>query len=350
MGVGNLPGARADSHTSVSAFEVQLGADTDNHPDFKLFDDLNYDTIAQEFLVFRHSADELISTGPLSKEAILSAISSADPQMLAISTIPSTWTNISKVDKDNEIRPAGSRVVTALSLKAHSDLWTWFTEQVTNPVFHLLETPIASRHDPKVQAQMPNEWIYPLFQKVEILLLLNKDINLVAADFFKGLDAPNYTTPYRNGSKILSHVENAVSAWLRFYPRPGMSLTTSRAIATFVSVASTAFGNSDFLYLSYVQDRVKTLAASLTVQKVALTKIPWGRLADELNHHPLANPNSNEYNAARRFKELTLLVSGLSGLDHISPDIAERYNTAVGTGGAAGVAIFADFGVLPCPM
>ena len=339
-----------DNCTSVIVFEVQLGADTDNHPDFKIFDDLNYVTIAQEFHVFRHSADELISNGPLSKEAILSAISSADPQMFAISMIPSTWTNISKVDEDNEIRPAGSRVVTALSLKAHSDLWVWFSVHVTNPILRLLVIPIASRQDPEVQAQMPNEWIYPLFQKVEILLLLRKDINLVAADFFEGIDAPDYTTPYRTGSKILSHVESAVSAWLRFYPRPGMSLTTSRAVATFISVASTAFGSSDFLYLSYVQDRVKTLAASLTTQKVALTKIPWGRLAEELNKHPLANPNSNKSIAVSRFRELMLLVSGLSGPDSISPYIAECYNTAVETGGDAGVAIFANFGVLPRPM
>jgi hypothetical protein len=350
MGVGILLGARADSHTSVSAFEARLGADTDNNPDFKLFDDLNYDTIAQECLAFRHSTNEFISNGPLSNEAISRTISSADPQVLASSTIPSIWTNISKVDNDNETRHAGSRVVTALSLKAHSDLWMWFSEQVTNPVSHLLETPIVSRHDPNVQPHLPNEWISPLFQKVEIQLLLKNDINLVAADYFKDLDAPNYTAPYNQTSKTLFHVESAVLAWLRFHPRPGMMLTTSRAIATFVSVASAAFGNSDFLYLSYVQDRVKTLAASLTAQKIPLTKIPWGRLADELNNHPLANPNSDESNAVRMFKELTLLVSGFSKLDYISPDIAEHYSAAVEMGGDAGVAMVADFTLLPCPM
>lgn len=129
-----------------------------------------------------------------------------------------------------------------------------------------------------------------------------------------------------------------------------MSLTTSRAVATFISTASTAFGSTDFLYLSYVQDRVKTLRASLTDQKILLRKIPWDRFAKKLEGHALGNPSSGESIAVKRLKEMLLAVSGLPDSIPIPREMAAQYKIAVEMGGDKGIAAFADFAALPLPM
>lgn len=295
--------------------------------------DLNYNTIAREVHQLQGSVDSLTRNGLSSDETILSAIASTDPDQLEVSKIPSTWANLAKVDNDIEIRPAGARVLTALSLKAHSDMWAWFSRHVTEPILYLLEIPIERQQHRSVQARMPNSWIFRLFQRVQLSLMVHADIKLLAAEFFKGLDAPDYTCPYGRESRALFHIEAAVSSWLSFHPRPGMSLITSRAVATFISAASTAFKSADFLYLSHIQDGVKHLRASLTNERIPLTRIPWGRLTEELKEHPLASPNSNEAIAVKRLRNVLWAVSGLPTSDPSLTKMAEQYREATKMGG-----------------
>lgn len=129
-----------------------------------------------------------------------------------------------------------------------------------------------------------------------------------------------------------------------------MTLTTSRVVAKFVSVISMVFASTDFLYLSHVQDCVRTLQASLTVQKIGLKKIPRERFAKELSAHPLANGSSSESTTARGLKDLLLVVSGLSHLDSIPHETVAHYQTAVEMRGEMGVAIFTDSATLSLPM
>lgn len=230
-------------------------------------------------------------------------------------------------------------------------MWAWFSCNVTEPVLFFLDNPLLSLWKEKGLYKMPNEWIFNIFFTVNCQRLCNFDIHLKAADYFPGLDAPDYRYSSHVGLKVLPHVEAVIIMWLQFRSRPGMCLETSRAVATFVSIASTAFASTDFLYLSCIQSRINKLRSCLTVQTVPLAEIPWGRLAKELGAHPLANPDSNDSKAASKLKDLLVTVSGLSGPDHIIPqEMAKKYKAAVGMGGDEGVALFSDCATLPCPM
>ena len=325
-----------------------LEADVDHFLGFPILENLNYLTIAQELYKFRDAVDSRISNGFLLNKDILQTMASTNPSKLELSQIPATWGHLSKIDQDVELRPVESRIFTALSLKAHSDIWTWFSWNVTEPVLLLLKVSIQSHNDESLQTQMPNPWIFRLFQKVQVLILLHKDINLTATDFFEDLEAPPYTSTYGIESKILTHIESAVSLWLQFRPRPGMSLTASRAVASFIQITSTVFRGTDFLYLSFIQERIKTLRANLTNCKIDLAKIPWGQLVKALEVHPLADPHSKESISVRKLKELLWAVSGLP--NPIFHDVTTQYKIAVELGGSKGVAAFVRFATLPYPM
>jgi hypothetical protein len=132
-----------------------------------------------------------------------------------------------------------------------------------------------------------------------------------------------------------------------------MTLSTSRAIATFVSIARQAFNNSDFLYLNYIQHTIKTLRSSLVGRNTPLTNHIWNGLAEQLPNHPLAIPTSHEAHTLTFLKKLLWSISSLP-LPHDSTDMSIEYKKAVEIGGEAGVKLFAPFlfqeyALLPCP-
>ena len=235
------------------------------------------------------------------------------------------------------MRTTSSRVLTALILTAHSNMWDWFSHHVTQPVLYLQDVPIASRLNPDVQARLPNNWILCLYQTIHIATLVRPTtLHLVASKFIEGLVANDYVSPIRQTgktSRVLHHAEAAVCLWLRFIPIPGSSFSTSRAIATFISVASTTFKNTNFLYLQYIQDRIKTLRASLTDERVHVTKIPWEKLSQELERHPFANPTSVEAIALGGLKKLLWKVSGLPIPNPTHPEMAPLDRRTVEVGG-----------------
>jgi hypothetical protein len=278
-----------------------------------------------------------ISHGTPSDKAILGSLTPIHPDKLEVSMIPSTWQTLTKIDANIEIRPADARILTALSLGSHSDMWTWFNNQVTNPTRYLAAIPISSFVGRQLP-EMPNEWIFPLFRSIQTLLLVGSSIVLKAKTFFPELDAQDYaSTPGGSltASRILHHVEAAVALWLQFCPRPGMSLSTSRAVATFTSIAREAFSSSSFLYLNHIQNSIKKLRSFLTEEKTPLTKVPWERLAEELKNHPLAHPNSNEALAVEGLKELLWAISSLPH-PH-STNTSVYYKKAIEIGGDAGI-------------
>jgi hypothetical protein len=131
-------------------------------------------------------------TGPLVDDGTLTTITSTNPGLLDISKIPSTWVVLAAVGNDTEARTASSQLLTALILIAHSNMWDWFSQHVTEPIHHLLQVPITSHNDPNVQEKMPNNWIFPPFRKIQLTLLLRSDVNLVTSNFIEGLDAPDH--------------------------------------------------------------------------------------------------------------------------------------------------------------
>lgn len=309
-------------------------------------DNLNYNVIALELHALQGSVDSVISNGSISDKAALDMIASVQLGDLEISEIPSAWKSLTKVDNDIEIRPAGAHVLTALSLKSHADMWAWFSHHVTKPTHYLVTVSIPSQDHDNVQKQMPNVWIFPLFWAVQLLLLSNSPIDLKAANYLEGLEAPDYKAPSERGfpgpPRIIYHVEAAVSLWLQFRARPGMSLATSRVVATFISLMSMAFKSINFLYLSHIQNSIKTFRASLTEEKIILTKVPWESLAKDLKNHPLADPSSHESIAVNNLKNLLWAISGFPSPDPTPTKMSIQYKTAVEIGGDAGVKHFSD--------
>jgi len=306
--------------------------------------------IAGELHTLQQSANTVIFNGALSDDAILTGIASALPDKLEVSEIPSAWQMLIKIDENIETRPADSRILTALSLASHSDMWAWFRTQVTEPTWYLTTIPVTSSEDVRLP-KMPNDWIFPLFQAVQMPLLINNNINLQATKFFPGLIAPDYQAPASSGpmaSRILRHVEGAVSMWLQFRPRPGMSMDTSRAVATFTTIARGAFKSPTFLYLNYIQNGIKRLRSILTEDKIPLTKVPWESLAEELKNHPLSHPDSNEARALDCLKELLWAISGIPSPHSTNMSIC--YREAVEIGGDAGVRDFTQFMAHAHPM
>lgn len=285
-----------------------------------------------------------ISNGTPSDAAFLDTMTSTQPDKLKVHEIPSTWLNLSKVDANVETRPTDTRILAALSLRSHSEMWTWFDEQVTMPTKDLAANPISSLKATQLP-KMPNEWIFPLFQAVYMALLVGNSVDLKAESFFPDLiGAQDYNIPSGGSptsSRILRHVEGAVASWLQFRSRPGMALDTSRAVATFTSIALKAFKSPSFLYLHYIQHGIKKLRSILTNEGIPLAQVPWERLAEELRSHPLASPNSDTTLAANCLEELLWSISSLPR-PH-STDMSVHYKKAVEMGGVAGEEAFAQF-------
>jgi hypothetical protein len=317
---------------------------------FSILLEFDYQKIHGELTLLQNSVNAGISGGPPSDQAFLDTISSIYSNKLEADRIPSTWAELSKIDANIEIRPADARILTALSLQSHSDMWTWFDVHVTEPTRRLAGAPVGTLED-MGSPEMPNEWIFPLFQSVRFSLIVSRDVRLKAKDFFPNLEAPNYEAPPGSRpmpSRVLGHVEAAIILWLQFRPRPGMALATSRAVATFTSVALGAFDSPDFLYLSSIQNGIKRLRSILTEENVELTKVPWEKLAEELEGHPLASPGSNETLALNYLKELLWAISSFP-----HPHRAEKsgdYQRAVAVGGPEGIEVFAQHIVSPPPM
>jgi hypothetical protein len=194
--------------------------------------------------------------------------------------------------------------------------------------------------------EMPNKWIFPLVRSAQIQLLTRtENIELMADNqFFLGLSAQIYKAPlstFPMESRVVSHVEAAVALWLQFRPRPGMSLSTSRAVSTFTLIARKAFGNTNFLYLSHIQNGIKQLRSNLTEERTSLTDIPWEKMAEELKDHPLAYPSSNETLALDHLTGLLWTISSFSCPPQFF-DMSSVYESAVRVGGKKGVKIFTD--------
>lgn len=309
---------------------------------FKLWANLDYCVIASELCSLRDSV-KIVIFQKTQDETFMSTIASIQSGKLGVYDIPSTWANLEKIDANIETRPADARILTALSFESHSDMWNWFEAQVTVPTQYLITIPITSLFTIQPSG-MPNDWILPLFRLVRLKVLGSSGFSLEAKEFFPSLDAPNYTSSPGRGAlepRILHHVESAVALWLQFRARPGMSLNTSRAAATFTSIARRAFNSSDFLYLDYIQRTLKSLRSSLAGGKTPLTKIPWDGLAEQLTNHPLASPTTDEALALASLKELLWTISSLP-LPH-STDMSTHYKKAVEMGGDAGLNLFAPF-------
>lgn len=310
--------------------------------DFKLFAELDFNLVAEELRTLEHSAHGKIShqAQNFTLLATISSIWSAKP---GANNIPDKWTNLAKIDADIEILPSDSRILAALSLEAHSDIWAWLEEQVTNPVQQLAKTPVTAWANAQLPS-LPNGWILDLFTTTRSLLLTHAPVILVPQRFFPGIDAQEYKAPPRRGevtgSRVLQHIEAAVILWLQFSPRPGMSLDASRRVAALTSIIRQAFGNADFLYLNYIQEALKRRRPFLGVSLEVLVQ--------QLKDHPLAFSTSKESIALIHLKNLLWTVSGLSHPDSNSTsphsiEMSASYERALELGGEAGIKEFSAF-------
>ena len=309
--------------------------------DFKLFAELDFNLIAEEFHPLEKSARSKISC-PVQNDTLLNTISSIWSIEPRANNIPGKWKDLAKIDADIEIRPSNSRILTALSLESHSNIWAWLEEQVTKPVQHLAKVPVTAWANTQLPS-LPNSWILELFNATRSLLLAHTQIVLNPQRFFPGINAQQYKAPPGRGevtgSRILEHIEAAVISWLQFSPRPGMSLDTSRRVATLTSIAQQTFGNTDFLYLGYIQQALK---------RRSLVGVPWEVLAEQLKNHPLASPTSKESITLAHLKNLLWAVSGLSCPNSIpmspnSVQMSTSYERALELGGEAGIEEFSPF-------
>ena len=303
-----------------------LKPDTDINSDFRLLVDVDYVTIAQEVHSLGSSMADVASNGMLPDNDVIKAITSVNPGVTNSLGIRSMWKRLAQADGVIETKPAAARVLMALSLKAHSDIWNWFHEHVTQPVFNCdnhLDC-ISWREDIR-GVEMPNSWIAPLYTDVrsqqEKQRLVGGNVDLNAVDYFKDLGDEKYVSSSRMST--LYHVEHALFGWLDFRSRPGMILETSRAVASFITTASEALGNTDFLYLHCIQSRIKSIRANLTAEREYLPKIQWEGLYRALEDHPLANQDSSEAVGLARLKELLWVASGLPRFDPILRDKVE---------------------------
>jgi hypothetical protein len=294
--------------------------------------DVEYHTIAKEAASLLDSMTLVAYKGKLPDEDLVKAMMACtNPEVLNTLEMRSMFRQLAWADSVVELMPAAACVLTALSLKAHSDIWNWYRKHVTEPVLHFEKhlVSVAWTTDIK-QMKTPNPWIAPLYKAARGGWEVWRKVQLKAADYFPDLGAEDYTSS-RNMS-TLSHIEHALFLWLDFKLRPRTTLETSRAVASFVTTASRALGNTDFLYLSSIQSHIKTLRVSLTVEGLDLSNIPWDRFSEALKYHPLANPESHEAIALARLKELRWIASGLPGPDPILKDKAgliEEYKRAI---------------------
>ena len=310
--------------------------------DFKLFAELDFNLIAEELHTLEDSAHGKIScrVQNITLLATISSIQSAEP---GANNIPDKWINLAKIDADIEIRPSDSRILTALSLESHSDIWAWLEKQVTIPVQQLAKVPVTAWANMQLPT-LPNSWVLGLFTTTRSLLLAHARIILDPQRFFPGINAQEYTAPPHRGeiteSRILQHIEAAVISWLRFSPWPGMSLDTSRRVAALTSVVRQAFGNADFLYLSYIQQALRRGRPFMGVPLEALTQ--------ELKDHPLTSSTSKESITLIHLKNLLWTVSGLPHLDSTttsprSIQMSASYERALELGEKAGIEEFSPF-------
>jgi hypothetical protein len=307
--------------------------------------DLDCHAIADELRSLLGSV-KLKMPGDTPDAALLRSLSSIQSRTLDIYNIPTTWQKLATVDDSIQIRSANCRILTALSLQSHSDIWAWFETQVTKPAQHLALFPIPQliMIDPIKMPDnwMPNTWIFPLFRSLQTRHLSagTRQFSLVANKFFPGSTAPNYPVPGRNYDPI-QHTEAAVILWLQFRPRPGMTLHNSRALATLISVTCKAFHGPTFLYLDYIQQSLKRFRPHTARTKIPRINIKWEDLFQELCNHPLASPTSNESLILEHLKDFLWTVSNFP-LPR-STEMSIKYRKAVEVGGAAGAQIFAPY-------
>jgi hypothetical protein len=268
------------------------------------------------------------------------------PNEQEVLVISSTWKKLATIDRCIEICPAAARVFTALSLETHARMWEWFSQHVAKPVEYLMGIPLNAllSQTGELEKRMPNKWILPLFRRVQALNLARGEVTLTASDFIEGLEASGYKSAYSLSRKVNHHIESAVYLWLGFSPRPGMSMITSKAVATFTSTLSAAFKSTNFLYLSYVQELTKrNFCLNLTAERTDLTDIPWGKFAKELENHPLARLSSPETVAVKTLKELLWAVSSLPSPEPVPTETAMEYKKAKEIGGHEGAEALANF-------
>jgi len=310
--------------------------------DFKLFHKLNFNVIAEELYTLEASARSKISH-QVQNITLLNTAFSIGLVEPGANNIPDKWENLSQIDANIELCPSGSRILTALSLQSHSDIWAWLEEQVTKPVEQLAKIPVTAWKDTQLPS-LPNGWILGLFTTMRSLLLAHTSIILHPQRFFPGINAQEYNVPPScgkvTGSRILQHIEAAVVFWLQFSPQPGMSLQASRRVAALTSIIRQAFGNTDFLYLSYIQQALKSGRS--------LTEVLWEVLAQQLKNHPLSSPDSKESTTLTHLKNLLWTASGFCPPDSIaksphSIQMSTSFGQALQLGGEAGIEQFSQF-------
>lgn len=292
--------------------------------------------------------------------ATLKKVASSELLAFSVAPIPSDeqeaanfphhWTEVSRIDAHIETHPIDSRILVALSLESHANMWSWFSEQVTKPAWTVANIDMWSLVK-KPLPPMPNRWIANLVLSVRQQLATNSPtIVLKVKKFFPELELPDYTAgacTYGKPEKVVSHAEAAIILWLGFRPRPGMTLPASRAAASLLSVMLEAFGSPNFLYLNYIQHGIKKLRAILTDERVKLADVPWERLAEELKRHPLACPDSDETIALNRLKDLLWAISSFP-VSRPS-QMSELYEAAKELGGDEGVHAFMEATAPPPP-
>lgn len=301
--------------------------------------------IAHELRSLLGSVNTIISE-EVPDDHLLRSLSSIQSAMLDINNLPSTWRTLAIADEIVEIRPTNSRILMALSLQSHSDLWAWFETQVTKPAQLLanFQVPELIKLDPMEMPDnwMPNTWILPLFKSLQTghLAAGARSFSLMANQFFPGSTAPDYIVPGRKWDPI-QRVEAAVVSWLQFRPRPGMTLYNSRALATLISVLCKTFHGSNFLYLDYIQRLLKNFRPHTERTKIPQTSIEWQDLTHGLNDHPLASLTSSESLTLETLKDFLCTVSSLPL--RRSTEMSIKYQQAIKVGGDAGIQIFAPF-------
>lgn len=306
------------------------------YPEFTLCMKLNYQLISDELVTFYDHMKTAIVDGTSSSKALFNKITSIQSRELKADEFQAAWETVANIDTNVQLQNTDGRILAALSLTVDSNMWSWFNTNVTEPTQYLANLPIHNLK-PEGLPTLPNQWILPMVTTVRCSLIANLPVKLLAMDYL-GLDAPDYETSASrraDPASVLRHVESAVTLWLNFQAKPGTRLETSRAVATFVSIAHTAFGSPNFLYLTHIQNGLKKLRSTLTKERIPLDQVPWKQLAEELKAHPLADPNSRESSALNCLVNLLQVASGFSQPSETQVD----FEKVVGAG-EAGLNIF----------
>jgi hypothetical protein len=300
------------------------------YPEFTLCTELNHQLISDELVTFYDHTKTAIIDGTSSSKALFNKITSIQSDELKADEVQAAWEMVANIDTNVQLQNADGRILAALSLTVDSNMWSWFNTNVTEPTRYLADLPIHNLK-PEGLPTLPNQWILRMVTAVRCSLIANLPVKLLAKDYL-GLDAPDYETisasRRADPASVLRHVESAVTLWLDFRAKRGTRLETSRAVATFVSIARAAFGSPNFLYLTHIQNGLKKLRSTLTKERIPLDRVPWKQLAEELKTHPLADPNSKESSTLKYLVNLLQVVSGFSQ----PPEIQVDFKKVIGAG------------------